>query len=289
MRDKVYIVLAFLGLAVLVTVYVLNQDPSKEDKEFGMLNYYTGTESTSSRQDSAQLYKQMVGDRSLQCPVVTPEKTITASAIGDTAQLIYKVKFGIFDSDTIITRNAGNWYTNEASKTVGPVSFRELLGSFDVVEEQPSTTPSAESGEQQQQQDTSSKYIPIIAPFNYTFDNNNTDTVGEDGIKIVIHSTTSTGYTVQITFTNCANWYCAGKPGSTSFEGHNDKHMSIIGCSRNAVLKGGTAKDIIGYGTLDTKVLVEINGVPSSINHLFTNTDNNNVPGMEDDPESDDD
>ena len=268
MRDKVYIVLAFLGLAVLVIVYVLNQDPSKEDKEFGMLNYYTGTESTSSRQDSAQLYKQMVGDRSLQCPVVTPEKTIAASAIGDTAQ---------------------NWYTNEASKTVGPVSFRELLGSFDVVEEQSSTTPSAESGEQQQQQDTSSKYIPIIAPFNYTFDNNNTDTVGEDGIKIVIHSTTSTGYTVQITFTNCANWYCAGKPGSTSFEGHNDKHMSIIGCSRNAVLKGGTAKDIIGYGTLDTKVLIEINGVPSSINHLFTNTENNNVPGMEEDPESDDD
>jgi hypothetical protein len=44
---------------------------------------------------------------------------------------------------------------------------------------------------------------------------------------------------------------------TTSWENHKDSHHTIIGSTTNASVTGGSTKDIIGYATSETTVLIE--------------------------------
>lgn len=122
--------------------------------------------------------------------------------------------------------------------------------------------------------DSTLPYVEIVAPFDFSFLNNNTD--GEQTPeKIVILSSSGD---VKMTFDNCANWYCAGEPAefipggealnngnvedvSVAWNEHGRggaPHYTIIGPSKNAYVRGGSYGKVIGYADADTTVKIEV-------------------------------
>ncbi len=107
-------------------------------------------------------------------------------------------------------------------------------------------------------------YYEIIAPFAYTFDCSNVDE-DRDTISIL-----SSNRQVKIVFDGVANWFCAGPVGTETiymnagdditceWPEHCNHHATIIGSSRNAVKSGGSAGELIAYGTNSTKMTLYV-------------------------------
>ena len=112
-------------------------------------------------------------------------------------------------------------------------------------------------------------YIEIVAPFTFSFVNTN---ITDDDDSLSIINTTGS---CKITFHNVANWYCAGAPYPDPIEdddqnnpkvtyeqwlSHDKSHLTIIGGSSNAKVKGGVAGQVIGYASKKTTVTIEVTG-----------------------------
>lgn len=249
MNDSKYTILAGLGLIVLVVCFAINVPTTNSSAVFDINNsfYIPQDIEAYSTENSAALYQEMIGNRSLCCPV---EQLST-----DCDRL--RVRYNGTSSANNITwwLLDNNWYSSvievdsanntatlldaTAISRIGAVSFSEL-GVSDVCQ--------------------------IISPYGFTFGNNNTAVDSPE--EIVIYNVSSSN-PIRITFSNVANWYCAGEQGTTmtvgsstskdtaSWEEHGNYHLSIIGSSSNAVISGGSAGSLIGYGNPATTVTIE--------------------------------
>lgn len=254
MKDRIYLALAFIGFIVIAIVTVKNYDISQDDKEFGVDTYYIPQEVKSRTDSSVELYQQMVGNRKLTCPQPDMIKTTSpthnlATLYGNSFENEYAAKTIFVTMDT-----TGSTTANLSDKST-------VLGDAGVVQVDTARTASSfRLGDLWSIEDGA--YVELIAPFNFLFGNVNTT----DGSTIVIINNRNN---CKITFTNVANWYCAGAvgttqvttngtgDGATSWEDHVNNHHTIIGATSNAKVSGGSAKDVIGYATSETIVTIE--------------------------------
>lgn len=88
-------------------------------------------------------------------------------------------------------------------------------------------------------------YVPIVAPFDFTFVNSNVDNA--TGSETIIIENKSK--TCKIVFNDCANWLCAGTDTtSDKWAAHiNSQHNTPIGPNAVSGLTGGIAGSVIGY------------------------------------------
>lgn len=258
MKDKVYLTLAFIGFVILAIVVVNNYDITQDQKEFGVNTYYVPSTVKSKTDSSVDLAEQMQGSRKLTCPQVDMTKTsnntfnlaplygnLYENAFG--AKTIFVTASDVGADSTNVTNSGGATEIINTLNVQQTAKFRDTKGSIKLGD-------IWDLGE--------ADYIELIAPFNFLFGSVNTT----DGSTIVIVNTSGT---CRITFNNAANWYCAGIPGTTqtttsgkgsditSWEDHVNNHHTVIGSTSNSKVSGGSTKDVIGYATADTEVLVE--------------------------------
>jgi hypothetical protein len=259
MKDRVYLTLAFIGFVILAIVVVNNYDITQDQKEFGVNTYYVPSTVKSKTDSSIDLAEQMQGSRKLTCPQVDMVKTsATTFNLSTLYGNLYQNAFGAktmfvtaaaVGADTLNLANGSS-----ATEIVNVLNVQQAAKFRD-------TKGSVRLGDIWDLSDI--EYIELIAPFNFLFGSVNTT----DGSKIVIMNTSGT---CRITFNNVANWYCAGTVGTTqtttsgksdgnvtSWEDHLNNHHTVIGSTSNAKVSGGSVKDVIGYATADTEVLIE--------------------------------
>lgn len=247
MKDRVYMVLAFLGFIVLCIVYVFNSDSTKMFVQYDAVDSYYVPKDQAYNNDMAanQIFEEMNGSRSVHCPqtelkralAITPNSIASGnerSAYGVTCFPVNAYVTGM--TDAITGPEKLDQITNISG--VAPVTLTQL-GAVDV-------------GAQYE----------LIAPFSFVFGNNNTDS----DKTIVLVSTTGN---CRITFSNVSNWFCAGPVGTvsqtgsgtyeneTSWDMHDGKHLSVMGKSNNAIVDHGSSGYVVGYGTTETTILVE--------------------------------
>lgn len=270
MSDKLGLVLGFIGFIIIAVVCVNNYDVTQNEKVFGADTYYV-PQNTKYGQDSAEeLYAQMSSSRSRTCPQTTLEypssKFVLTNRYGVTASNAYgATTFFVLRSVTEATdSNAtdSNLATalgipDSACNISGSVTFASLLPAYDWDSGVP---------------------VKIIAPFNFSFANNNTDDTMTEK-KIVIQNNSGT---CRITFDYVANWFCAGEYGTSYTTGYgttetttewalhgatgtdsttgsswNAGHCTIVGTTSNASIKYGDAGACIGYANSNTTVTIE--------------------------------
>lgn len=272
MKDKLYMVLAFIGIIILAIVYWFNRDTTNSEVAFDIIDsYYVPVDQAISNDTAAnELYDEMIGNRGVQCPVTSPLACAEPIYLSDLFPGYEKSKYGVqtyFVDDE--ATGLFNGYIREADMegldddvkaafhTNEAIKFEDIKATSDVME--------------------------IVAPFKFTFLNNNTD-VG-NSINIV----NSKG-NCKIEFDNVTNWFCAGIYGTemesgsgtytdgTSWEEHQGNHLTIIGASRNSKVSGGQAGYVIGYGNAETTITVYNkdtagNWIETNLSDLLTTTD----------------
>lgn len=256
MKDKMYMVLAFLGVIILIVVYVLNKDTTKSVVNYDAIDSFYIPKDQAYNNDNAanEIFAELNGSRAVHCPnqelKQTGARTSIAIATGNQKPTYGAVCF-FCNGDTTGRYNVIGSASDLESmpgidkmKTTGPVSFADLGAT------------GTKSGTKWD------RYYEIIAPFSFQFANNNTDGTGK--IQIV-----NTKGTCRITFENVANWACAGAIGTetvtgsgtlennTPWELHDTHHLSIWGKSANAAVKKGIDGHIIGYASPETTVYIE--------------------------------
>lgn len=254
MKDRIYLALAFIGFIVIAIVTVKNYDVSQDEKEFGVDTYYIPQEVKSRTDNSVELYQQMVGNRKLTCP--QPDMTKTTSSTHNLSTLYGNSFENEYAAKTIfVTMDVtGSTSSNLTDKSM-------VLADMGVVQIDPARTASSfRLGDLWDISDGT--YVELIAPFNFLFGNVNTTS----GTEIVICNNRNN---CKITFTNVANWYCAGTVGTTqvttngtgedatAWVDHINNHHTIVGATSNAKVSGGSTKDVIGYASADTIVTIE--------------------------------
>lgn len=271
MKDRLYMVLAFIGFIILAIVTIMNYDIKQDEKPFAVGDFYTPQTVRSYVESSVNLYAQMTGRRERTCPEpgmhlsTYTKKTITSlfnanerNAYGVSYMFILCKDMSTNEvqvSPTFIDRNNIADELNADSGKLNSTSGGTLISSvWDFSDD--------------------SLYIEIIAPFQFTFLNINT--TDNDTIQILNSSANC-----RITFDNVANWYCAGPPGtqwltgsgtaanSTDWIDHgvqrvnedgtkvNAAHCTVVGKTSNADVKGGIAGSVIGYADVNTTVTIE--------------------------------
>lgn len=250
MKDKLYMVLAFAGIIILSIVFWFNRDTTKGEVAFDIIDsYYVPVDQAINNAYSAnELYNEMTGSRKVQCPTTEPMACSNPIYLSDLFSSFEKSKYGVqtYFVDDEATTLFDNYIkntdieglsaeTNIAFNKNESVTFEEINATADVIE--------------------------IVAPFKFTFLNNNTDI----GKSIVIVNSKGN---CKIEFDNITNWFCAGIYGTemengsgtytdgTSWEEHQGKHLTIIGASRNSKVSGGQAGYVIGYGNDKTTITV---------------------------------
>ena len=74
MKDKLYMVLAFIGIIILATVYWFNRDTTNSEVVFDIIDsYYVPVDQAISNDTAAnELFDEMIGNRRVQCPITEP-------------------------------------------------------------------------------------------------------------------------------------------------------------------------------------------------------------------------
>lgn len=254
MNDKTLGVLSFLSLVVVVVVIAINWNGATVNDNFAYGKYYIPSVSNK-KTDEASLYASMINSKSsTDCTVQelegTNEGVIYTSSLGSEYPhtnyiLSTKALFGESHTEALTYNGWDDSSTMYGLKTM--FKWTEAASNNDsynlYIED--------ESG-----------FNQILAPFPFNFISTNTE-----GNTITIVDTSGK---VRITFTNVANWFCAGQPVAdssadvsenlsyNSWLSHGTPHGTIIGATANAEVKSGTAGVIIGYANYSTEVTVEV-------------------------------
>lgn len=262
MKDKVYMVLAFIGFCILVVVVAVNYN-SNNASPYEINAAYTPQQRTDLTSASA-LYAQMTGQRKMTCPATS------LSSAGD--------------SLIVLTSIWGSYYTHDyglknmfiTSDSLAPgESLRPLIDDYEKILK-------LSDKKDQRVNDIklsdlfkadlfeSSEIIELVAPFPFSFTNlNSSKSKDKDGNEVQSIVITNSTNTCQITFTGVKNWFCAGEIGTTTLKGtgsdgvvewvnHGEYHHSVIGNSANAVVRGGDAGDVIGYADSSTTITIKV-------------------------------
>jgi hypothetical protein len=267
MKDRVAMTLAFIGFIIIAVVVINNYDTTQDEKDFAVGTYYTPSNVKSKTDSSVELYQQMTGSRKLTCPQTEMSKTTNstftlATLYGNNNTNKYNAKT-LFVTSTFAGATSTN-LTMDNSDSDNPIFNLANVGlSTSGIAKANNMSTETEGVKLGELWDFGEyNYIEIIAPFNFVFGSVNT--TNSDEIIIV-----NTKGNCRITFSNVANWFCAGPVGTsqvtsngtsdvtTSWENHKDSHHTIIGSTTNASVTGGSTKDIIGYATSETTVLIE--------------------------------
>lgn len=243
-REIIFIILAILGGAAFIYVGWLKFNAEKYDNNYTVDSYYIPTVE-SQEINEKNLYEALTGSSKNQCPNPTLQKSQSLIKIAYSGK--YSPKCWVLNNDyvnsssSVETLSIKQWSSSQGTKGVG--DFLKLTNI--AYQEASSATLCGSLGD--------GSYTEIIAPFDFNFVNNNTDS---DSDNIVI---TNKAGTVKITFYDVANWFCAGPPGTDGWEEHKDNHLSIEGSSANAVTNGGSAGSIIGYANGYTSIEIQVN------------------------------
>ena len=251
MKDRVYMVLAFMGFIILCIVYVFNSaSSSKLNQTYQLDSFYVPKDQAYNNDNAANLiYQEMIGSRSMTCPkteldrasAVLPNSIPSGSERSTYGVVCLPVNGYVTGTTSAITKTE-DLDSISGINSVGPVTLSSLGAT------------------------ASSTYYELIAPFSFEYGNKNVD-VSEDGLDEII-LVSSTG-NCRIIFKGIQNWFCAGVIGTVTQSGsgtyqneqpwssHDTCHLSVIGKSSNALLKKGGAGYIVGYGTTNTTIEVQ--------------------------------
>lgn len=244
MKDKVYIFLSALGLVILIFVIYANVDTDKVDIEYSPNNFYLPkTQVPFGYTDARGQFVSMMGSRQVDCPQTSLTKCKSLITVGNSNNQLFFLG-GSYISNSLDENNSyicGS--INDLAELKGTDKFGLNTTLFQV-----------------NLQDCDSKYVPVVAPFSFTFVNYNTDNSTEDcNISI-----SNDEYTIY--FQNVANWFCAGEPEETTlWLNHHNAHYSIFGNSPNSEIKFGSKGDIIGYAKHDTIVKIVDNRTSETV------------------------
>ena len=289
MRDKIWMVLAAFAVVVIVIVVIKNYNFAADEKVFSVDDYYMAREFGDRSSSERELYQQMTGARTSSCPATVLSSTdggttrvslyTAGNAWVNTCFFIPNVYVGL-DANLVNPRVA-LWDTGDGEN----VPLTELLNLSP-------TSGAVISGGERRIDDLFNtsifdefQYVEIIAPFTFTFDNVNTNCIDVNGNETI--SIVNSEGNIRITFSNTANWFCAGPvkdkiqngtevstdgtvvarmvdwslhgKGSVNTGGSVSKypHATISGNTANAAIRGGNAGYIIGYAHKDTTFKIE--------------------------------
>ncbi len=262
-------VLAFIGFVVIAVVVVLNHGKNGR-AIYEVESSYVPTQ-RSDLLSSKELYDQLTGARRLSCPATTMNKTsdrlvALTSIWGSYYEHPYQLKnlfvsnSTLVDGEGVISPSIGNYKdelmlnTDTAGESIYTNDTVKLSSLF--------TGDKPFNGDQ---------YIEIISPFNFNFENINSNNKVDDDTGVVVQDIVITNIAgnCRITFGNVANWFCAGEVGTEGikssgsdgvvpWEEHYGAHHSVIGNTANAVCNGGVSGQVIGYAKLDTTITIEV-------------------------------
>lgn len=274
MRDRIWMLLALIGFCLLAYIVTINYDSNDEGAMYDVGVYVP--EVRTDLTNSKTLYEQLQGSRRITCPVVSPPSpqsgAINMSSIYGSynthkynMSYMFIGKYPLYGDNPMSTLTADNWSSvlkinNTAASSIDPQTIEDLFDG--------------------DQFSSDEDFIEIISPFSFIFGNVNSGSIeyldngaGNKNLdsmaaqqSIVILNAKST---CRITFTDVANWFCAGEVGtfSTGGSGKNEQvdwvlhykyHHSTIGKSPNAVCTGGGPGIVIGYAKKTTTVKIEV-------------------------------
>lgn len=279
MKDRFYMVLALLGFILICFIFVQNYDVKQEAKTFEIGAYYTPT--ISNRQQSAyEIYQQIAGSRAIQCPetglnAYNGEVFRIGTMFNSANPNRYNVEFFFFPMG--ISNSEGGYTQLSSSSEIYYRTVTQLGNRYDQAQ--------AITADQMYSVALPTEPWAIISPFSFSFSNSNTDNVEGDGETIVIINDKGN---CRITFTNAANWFCAGSVGTSmtkgsntdnntvEWEDHKGNHQTIVGASGNASIHRGGAGSVIGYASSQTSVFIEAlvgtEWTPISVKDFIENT-----------------
>lgn len=256
MKDRVYLALAVVGFIIIVFICVNNQD-GPTNYEYDVGGAYTPVQ----RDDmgsAAELYQQLIGSRVLTCPVVEMSKskdTVPLSNVVGAGDHIYGVNY-MFVEQSLISNDTVNPTLSEVKEPLNlSDKWDDKTNDIRIADLFTSDAPIQSTGE----------CFKLLAPFSFSFENVNVSSDGSSTQTIILNNAKGN---CRITFSNVANWFCAGPYGTTTrvsastdgiaqWEEHYTAHHTIIGNSGNATVKGGYSGYCIGYGTGDTTIKIE--------------------------------
>lgn len=264
-RSNVLLVVSIFAIFIIGIVAIINR-PVITDVDFSQSGYYV-TQSTAPRRSSAvnESYESYISMRSVECPGVGVNM-VPIGHVLNTNGVYAGRKHDIAFTNFLFTSNElyNDTYTYQQINRGTVASLLRLNTTLAEIkectyEEMIQQAPSYKG-------DANGVYqcYEIIAPFTFKYDNSNMES---ERNKIVIYNTSRT---CRITIEDVDNWFCAGLPGqemtvdSRMSEGpitwvqHGQKHLSFIGNHSNSIKKGGSAGELLGYGSANTKFTIEI-------------------------------
>ena len=295
--DKLGMVLSFVAVIIICIVVGRNYNFDASEKVYAVDEYYTAKEFGDRSTSEKELYAQMTGAKTSSCPVTT----LSSTENGTLRISIYTQHNNWVNNNFFVPNN----YLGLDSSLVNPrvalwdTSDGENRPLTDLLGLNTASSAITTSGDQKindlftENLFAGVDYIEIVSPFTFTFDNVNTNSINTDGYE-TIAIINSTG-NIRITFSNVANWFCAGSPSSGEYQSgtvvNNDgtvsarvipwykhgngeeydsvtntvqkfPHTTIIGNTANASVRGGSAGFVIGYAHYDTTFRIEklVNG-----------------------------
>lgn len=260
LKDKLLLGAAIVSMIVIFAVFAANKANS-DPNQFVTGSYYTPKTTTKVGANEGNSWSNFAKGNKLECAGISNTVPI-GTPISINGATKYKIiqYFPMTMEDlgintnicTINTMQSTLKLVDEAGTMIGGCTELNL-----------SPTLYDESADKSDRGDDGGRY-EIIAPFAFTFDCSNID---EDRTTVSI---ISSNRQVKIVFEEVANWFCAGPVGTQSvyksagddiscdWKDHGDHHASIIGHSKNAVKSGGSAGDLIAYGTSSTKMTLYV-------------------------------
>ena len=282
--DKFWMVIGFISFIFIVVVVAMNYNTETIDKSFHMGEYYEPAEYRTAVQAADSLYQQMVGSYDIGCPQSNMKKSELGLIYIDKLNSPYiKQVFpfafsqiSILGTSTVQMLDSTNMVWRDGYEMVNDYyTVNHYLGIESSAMNSYSGTvikdlfPNAFINGRE--------YIEIIAPFDFTFVNNNTDSEDEPEDIIIVSNDGS----IMMKFKNCANWFCAGSPyEEQEMEEYIDRetdeqslrvvdwkyhartsrdteqvvgaHYTIVGSSANATINGGSSGCVIGYADDNT-------------------------------------
>ncbi len=234
-------VLLFIAVFAIIILYIWINPKQPKEAIYSAGDYYETAVQDSEAIDLAEMYNSYTEGYKSACPVVTPLKEEHLSDYS-----------GVFTTGKQSLCGFTYMPAQDAIKMVDA----KKLDAYDA-SEGISISAIAKSKDYAGSS-AKIKYYTIIAPFTFSFVNSNTD----EDTSIVIESKHGN---VKMEVTNILNWYCAGSPGTNTYEGslsydweeHQKHHQTHIGGSSKQV-NSGSAGVVLGYAGEDSKIIFSI-------------------------------
>lgn len=254
MKDRLYLVLAFLGFVILGIVVIKNYNPSQVTRQYEIDAFYSPNNSVNSAESLDDLYNEMAGKRKLACPqtvLKTSRNVLSLTPLygSNINKSSYDMNYMFVEytlTEPIKLSQVVTYVDKESLASTLGLSL-DAMTSKEEVKLSDLLMFSENTG--------SDKILKLVAPFNFTFGNTNV----ENSNRIIICNSNDS---VEITFTNTKNWFCAGEPDATEssnkdWDSHHSNHLTLIGNTQNASINKGVAGSVIGYGTPNTSISIK--------------------------------